>query len=135
MVTCVPRLNHLLHPIETVRAAPLGSAFSAANLAVMAYFELPEHVPPYQKIGAGVITALGVAIGGGLAAKQLDLMDSLEDSMKRVGYNERILAPTTDYWCDRQTARIVCDRHAVLEPYEALVEANRDATLTWLPHV
>lgn len=135
MVACVPRLNHLLHPIETVRAAPLGSAFTAANLAVMAYFELPDHVPHYQKIGAGVITALGVAIGSGLTAKQLDLMDNLEDSMKRVGYNERILAPTTEYWCDRQTARVVCDNRALLERYEALVEANANATLTWLPHV
>lgn len=131
-------------PLKEFRIAPLGHSLiaygvgcSALSIGLVCINQ--EANPTINAITVGVAAASivgNVVFGSRLIKRQQSLYRRLEASLAQDGYNERIFAVTTDEWCNRQTARIVCEAAGVLPEYEELCEARRDtAALTHIPHL
>jgi hypothetical protein len=135
------RKEAFMHPIETIRTAPYGSAavIFQSFMGSAAIYEFDHFDSPFAKaaaLGMIAISALGGTMGAKLVGEQLELKERLEGIMDRRGYNDRIMAERTDEWCDRQTARVVCEKYDVLDQYEQLCEERKEsAKFSWVPHI
>lgn len=131
-------------PLQEFRIAPfgysvvglgLGSGLSLLGLTCINH----EVDSGLRALTAGMTVAnmaVNTVLGRGLIKKQRSLHRRLETSVAQNGYDERIFATTTDEWCSRQTARLVCEAAGVLPQYEALCEERRQtAALTHIPHL
>lgn len=127
--------NIVSRVFDIVRSAPLGLGLLAISAALPVY-ELAHGDPVGAAALAVSFSPIGIRAGGALAGRQIALKSRLERSIDRLGYRERIMATTTDQWCDRQTARVVCGASGHLQAYQELCERNSEtAELTWLPHI
>lgn len=129
--------------IREFRVAPLGYSFVgfgvANGLGILALECISEPDPQKTITRAGLAIGLVAAYafsGGRLVKRQHALHDRLESSIERHGYDERVFAVTTDEWCNRQTARVVCEAAGVLPQYEQLCnERQETATHAYVPHI
>lgn len=134
------RLRYLTHPYESFRTAPLGVSLTAAGVGEMAIVasmvaESAPGRPLTEALGVLAIDAAGTLCGTWLARRQFKLRERLEDSLERRDYDNRIFEPTTQEWCNRQTARVVLEGTDAIDSYEALCATQADNTqLNWLPH-
>lgn len=134
--------NVFKRSLDSFRAAPLGFALVAAGSGIPFGYE--AFMSAVTDNGANVVDALvmtppaslWVAMGGLLISRQLKLKHRLEASVERVGYTDRAFATSTDEWCCRQTARVVCKNADALSEYAELCESKSEtARLKWLPHI
>lgn len=131
-------------PLKEFRTAPFGYsliAFGVGNGALfLALTSTNQEADPTLSaitVGASVVGILAnIVFGKRLVKRQQSLYTRLENSVAQNGYDERVFAVTTNEWCNRQTARVVCEAAGVLPEYEQLCEARKaTAELTYLPHL
>lgn len=135
-------MSFLRHPIETVRTAPFGSALMGIQIPAIAY-NVRNALESYSpESTATSLAAASLCIGAlvvarcNLVERQLNLKERLKGSIEREGFNDRILAPTTDEWCNRQAARVACEKFDMLAEYVELCDSRADtAKLTFIPHI
>jgi hypothetical protein len=134
------RLRYLAHPYESFRTAPIGMSFATAGIGEMviaatAVAESAPGRPLAEALGVLAVDAAGTLCGAWMTRRQFRLRERLEDSLERRDYDNRIFEPTTQEWCNRQTARVVLEDTDAIDSYEALCETQADnAELKWLPH-
>lgn len=131
-------------PLQDFRVAPLGYGLVAYGIGTMALttglVRANQQADPMLSSLTVEIAAAGLAFstlfGAKLIKNQQALYQRLEASIERTGYNDRIFALTTDEWCSRQTARIVCEAAGVLPQYEQLCDERQEtAAYTYVPHI
>lgn len=128
---------------DTLRTAPVG--LGAVAMHVMENISLialtnPEMPDSAQQGAAYTVwaasAAIGLASGGGIMYKQFRLRHRLERIVDNHGYDERAFTTVTNTWCDRQTARVVCERAGILPQFEELCDTRKDSMrLSSIPHV
>ena len=106
------RKEVIMHPIETIRVAPLGCAaiafFTSMGSATMYEFVHSDNLPvKVVALGTAAISAFGEVMGAKLVGEQMVLKERFEGIMDRRGYNDRIMAERTDEWC-RSSNRARC---------------------------
>jgi hypothetical protein len=129
------------HPLETTRLAPYGTGLASllGSMAIITgskAFDAPTPFTQALLTGLAIGSSVAAPMEGVLIERQLHLRDRLEHNIETHGYSDRLMAPTTDEWCARQTARVVSENHGMLEQYKALCEQRSEtARLLWLPHI
>lgn len=129
--------NILKKSIDAMRIAPAGIALGtvdtvglAAEIKVLTDATEVYHAAPFPFIVAGI------AVAGLKIAKQYRLKEHIELLIEEKEFDDRIMAVTTNTWCARQTARVVCKDHDLLPEYEAVCkETEAKAKFTWIPHI
>lgn len=128
----VPMNEAIKRATDTLRATPFGLSALALHVAGTGVIAAEAGMNDRSYVAA----AVGIAASSFLIFRQARLIHRLEDTIERQGYNDRIFALTTPAWCDRQTARVVCQNAGVLPQYEELCEQNSDtARFTYIPHI
>src|SRR5579884_2200108 len=103
----MPRIEYLLHPIDTLRTAPVGFALTSLGIT-LGYESVGEIISnPNVGVKAASLVQFGfeafLAKGGThMVAGQFRLRRRLERNIKRRGFDPRIMEPTTRAFCDSQ---------------------------------
>lgn len=127
--------NILKKTSDTLRSAPLGFSLVAMNLVNPVIIAAEFHVDASDAVTIPV-SAVGLFFSGALVARQLVLGNKLEATAERRGFSERVMSETTDEWCNRQTARVVCENNGALDQYIELCDSRREsAQLKFIPHI
>jgi len=134
--------NMFRRSVDTIRSAPLGVSYILESVsAPFAYGvahsaisnEAFNYIDPLLLAPSSCIT---VVMGALLIRRQLRLKHRLEDNIEKRGFSVREFALTTDEWCGRQTAQVVCRNADVLPEYKQLCkERSETARLKWLPNI
>lgn len=130
----------ITHPVETLRTAPFG--FFAGALfgvyesdVVSGLIEKPSLLNVGLAAGMTAVTAFVEFRAVKAVSRQFRLRGRLENLVEQQGYEDRIFEPTTYYWCDRQTATVVCKNTDNIAEYRELC-ARKAATSEYaaIPH-
>lgn len=130
--------------VQEVRKAPLGTAMVLDSLAVGAASQLDNFISGGMELVASSptfltsVSTMVIGLVGGLTMgyRQHVLARRLEHSIINHGFVDRAFLTTTPEWCARQTARVVCEEHGVLDKYKKLCDANKSTMqLPRLPHI
>jgi hypothetical protein len=107
-----------------------------AGMDTVAAIAVPDARMKVLLIG-GAAMCVGVsALQSEGAERQLNLRDQLEKNIASHDYQDRFFASTTEEWCNRQTATVICQKNGVLDKYQQLCEELQDsAKFTWVPHI
>lgn len=70
-----------------------------------------------------------------ITKKQFNYKKRLEESMRRHGYQEKIMELSVREWCSRQTARVVAEDYGKLSEYESLCQRKKKTMKNkFIPH-
>lgn len=129
-------VREVLHPIETLRTAPIQLGFTALT-SVDAVVMVANHIPhTIEDFGVTALLAGGMAFNGALAVSKIRLRNRVEGALGRLGFDERAMSLTTTTYCGRQATRVACENYGYAEEYDQLcAERAEESQLTWLPQV
>jgi hypothetical protein len=144
--------RELLHPIETIRTAPVYIGLILLDGASVTAIDTLDVMPntAIELVFTTYCTATVVALGAS-TRKAIKLRNRVEEALSNLNEHpeqsaqptpaldedtKRWLSPTTKTYCARQATLVACQNTGYAEQYLELCKQNAgEAQFTWLPHV